>query len=109
MKKQNHLFIFSNGKLAAINKQNGEIVWEVKVKTYLTNAVSLVYAQLQVEGDKIYLGTSGILLCLSTKDGSLIWKNVLKGWGYQFVHIAGADNSANIAAANVAAAAVTTM
>ena len=109
MKKQNHLFIFSNGKLAAINKQNGDIVWEVALKNYVSAASTLLYGQISVEGDKIFIGASGILLCLSTKDGSLIWKNELKGWGYQFVHIAGADNSANVAAASAAAAAATTM
>lgn len=98
MKQKNYLFIFSNGKVAAINKADGQIAWEVKLKDYLTNATVLMYGQISVEGDKIFVGSSGILLCLSTKDGALIWKNELKGWGYQFVSLANTTDNASIAA-----------
>ena len=105
MRPVNALFILSNGRLAAINKKNGEIIWEVKLKQYLNNKISLTIGQLSVEGNKIFVGCSGILLCLDTKDGSLIWKNELKGWGYNFVSIANTGNEAASAEAdNVAAA-----
>ena len=94
MRQLNALFILSNGRLAAINKKNGEIIWETKLKQYLNNKLSLSIGQLNVEGDKIYVGCTGILLCLSTKDGSLIWKNELKGWGYNFVSMANVGNEA---------------
>ncbi len=107
MKKDNLLYIFSNGKVAAINKKDGVIKWEVKLKQYLTNSMRLIYGQISVEDNKIYIGSSGVLLCLSTKDGSLIWKNELKGWGYQFVNMANANNeAANAAAISAANAAV---
>jgi outer membrane protein assembly factor BamB len=107
MRQPTALFILSNGRLAAINKKNGEIIWEVKLKQYLNNKLSLTIGQLSVEEDKIYVGCSGILLCLSTKDGSLIWKNELKGWGYNFVSMANAGNEAASAEADNAAAAST--
>ena len=107
MRPTNALFILSNGRLAAINKKNGDIIWEVKLKQYLNNKISLTIGQLTVEGNKIYVGCSGILLCLSTKDGSLIWKNELKGWGYNFVSLANASNEAASAEADNAAAAST--
>ncbi len=102
--KQNNLFILSGGRLAAINKKNGEIVWEVKLKAYLTVKMTLSIGQISVEDNKIYVGSTGILLCLSTKDGSLIWKNELKGWGYNFVSMANVTNDAAAAAINAAAA-----
>jgi outer membrane protein assembly factor BamB len=105
MRPVNALFILSNGRLAAINKKNGDIIWEVKLKQYLNNKISLTIGQLSVEGDKIYVGCSGILLCLNTKDGSLVWKNELKGWGYNFVSIANTANEAASAEADHAAAA----
>ena len=105
MKQQNHLFILSNGRVAAINKKDGEIVWEVKLKQYLSNSLSCSIGQISVEGNKIFVGCSGILLCLNTKDGSLVWKNELKGWGYQFVSLANATNEAASAATLEAAAA----
>jgi outer membrane protein assembly factor BamB len=107
MRPVNALFILSNGRLAAINKKNGEIIWEVKLKQYLNHKISLTIGQLNVEGNKIYVGCSGILLCLDTKDGSLVWKNELKGWGYNFVSLANAGNEAASAEAGNAAAAST--
>ena len=103
--KQNNLFILSKGRVAAINKKDGAIIWEVKLKAYLSTAMTLSFGQIQVEDNKIYIGANGILLCLSTKDGSLIWKNELKGWGYQFVSMAEVNNTAASAAISAASAA----
>jgi outer membrane protein assembly factor BamB len=105
MKQSNHLFILSNGRVAAINKKDGSIVWEVRLKEYVSTKMSMSIGQINVEGDKIFVGSTGILVCLSTKDGSLVWKNELKGWGYNFVSMANTSNEAAGAAAIQAAAA----
>ena len=105
MKNKNTLFIFSNGRVAAINKKDGSIIWEVKIKQYLSNSMSTTFGQINVEEDKIYVGCSGILLCLQTKDGSLIWKNELKGWGYSFVSMANLNGDNTAQAINAAQAA----
>ena len=107
MKKTNHLYILSNGRVAAINKKDGEIIWEVKLRQYVSRTMSFYFGQISVEDNKLFIGSSGILLCLSTKDGSLIWKNELKGWGYQFVSMANV-NSESASAAATSAAAVST-
>ncbi len=107
MKQQQALFIFSNGRVAAINKKDGSLIWEVKLKQYLNSVSRFTFGQITAEGDKIFVGASGMLLCLSAKDGSLIWKNELKGWGYNFVSMANAGNeAASAAAASAASAAV---
>ncbi len=110
MKKSNLLFILSNGRVAAINKNDGQIVWEVKLRQYVTAAATMTIGQISVEDDNIFVGGSGILLCLSTHDGSLIWKNELKGWGYQFISLANVNNEAATAAGkrNAAASSATT-
>jgi len=108
MKQKNLLFILSNGKVAAIDKKDGSIVWEVKLKEYASTAMKLAIGQINVEGDRIFVGSSGILLCLSTKDGSLIWKNELKGWGYNFVSMANVGNEALAASSIQSAAAANT-
>ncbi len=102
MKQQKHLYIFSNGRIAKINKSNGEIVWEVKLKDYGMNHVTI--GNLKVEDDKIYFGGYGKLICLNEKDGSLSWKNDLKGWGYSYVTFANNGIDEIISAANNAAA-----
>ena len=109
MKTTPVLYILSNGRVAAVNKKDGSIVWEVKLKQYLSSKMTLTYGQITVEDNKLYIGSTGMLICLSTKDGSLIWKNELKGWGYSFVSMAGAGNEAAASAAGNAAAATTVL
>ncbi len=105
MRKLNHLFILSNGRVAAIDKKQGNIIWEIKLKEYVGSTMSMAIGQLMVEDNKIFVGGSGILLCLNAKDGSLLWKNELKGWGYSFVSMAGVSNEAAAATMEAAAAA----
>lgn len=101
--KKDLLFVLSNGRVAAINKKDGSIVWEVKLNLHVGSVMKMAIGQINVEGDKLYIGAAGILLCLSTKDGSLIWKNELKGWGYNFVSMANAGIEAGAAAYQAAA------
>lgn len=103
MKTVNVLYILSTGRVAAINKKDGNIVWEVKLKEYVKSSMLGSIGQISAEGDKLYVGVAGILLCLNAKDGSLVWKNELKGWGYNFVSLANANNDAAGAAQQAAA------
>lgn len=110
MKQKNTLFIFSNGRVAAIDKKSGDIIWEIKMKQYAGRSMSFSYGQIFAEDGKVYVGTSGMLFCLNAKDGSLLWKNDLKGWGYQFVALANMGNEGSVAssASSAATAAVIT-
>ncbi len=111
MKPITHLYILSKGRVAAISKKDGSIIWDIKLKDYYKNSGGFGYGQISVEGNKLFIAVSGVLFCLNTKDGSLVWINELKGWGYNFISVAGAGNeSAAASAANdaVVAAAVVT-
>jgi PQQ-like domain len=101
MKQQKYLYIFSNARIAKINKSNGEIVWEVKLKEHGLSHVTI--GSLKVQDDKIYFGGYGKLLCLKEKDGSLIWKNDLKGWGFGYVIFSNTNTDEAMVAANQAA------
>lgn len=103
MKKQAVLYILSNGRVAAISKKDGAIVWEVKLKEYIKSSMLTGIGQIMVEDGKLYIGVGGMLLCLSAKDGSLVWKNELKGWGYSFVSMANTASEAAGAASQQAA------
>ncbi len=112
MKPHNHLYILSKGRVGAVNKRDGSLAWEIKLKEYHKNSNGYNYGQISVEDDKLFVASSGILFCLSAKDGSLVWVNELKGWGYNFISVAGVTNESAAAgsAANdaaVAAAVVT--
>jgi outer membrane protein assembly factor BamB len=105
-KKNEYLHIFSNGRVAKINATNAEIVWEIKLKEH-----GLAYAtigSIKVEHNKIFIGASGKLICLNEKDGSFVWKNDLKGWGYSYVIFSNTNTEpmASAAAAAAASAAV---
>lgn len=104
MKQNNILYILSNGRVAAVNKKDGSIIWEIKLKQHGLSNTAHSVGQIYVEDNKIYIGCTGILACLSTKDGSLIWKNELKGWGFGFVSMANVNNDAAGAAIKAAAA-----
>jgi outer membrane protein assembly factor BamB len=106
--KQNNLFIFSNGRVAALSKKDGSIIWEVKLKHYIKNGLSYAVGQISEEAGKLYIGVSGIIVCLSAKDGSFLWVNELKGWGYGFVSMANVNNDAAVIAAQSAASATAT-
>ncbi|RYD70416.1 MAG: hypothetical protein EOP53_25460 [Sphingobacteriales bacterium] len=107
MKQKNILYIFSNGRVAAIDKKDGQIIWEVKVKQYLGSSMSYSVGQINVEDDNIFVGVSGVLICLNRKDGSFKWKNELKGWGYSFISMGNVSNEASAAAFAAAQAAST--
>jgi outer membrane protein assembly factor BamB len=102
--KKDVLYILSNGRAAAINKKDGSIVWEVKLKEYAGSSMINSIGQITVEGDKIFIGSGGILLCLAAKDGAFLWKNELKGWGYNFISFANVGSDAAGAAMLAAAA-----
>lgn len=104
MKKNDMLYIYSNGRAAAISKTDGSLVWEVNLKKYAGMSIRAI-GQITVEDDKLFIGGGGVLLCLAAKDGAFIWKNELKGWGYNFISIANAEGSAASAALASAAAA----
>ncbi|RYY66634.1 MAG: hypothetical protein EOO13_15540 [Chitinophagaceae bacterium] len=110
MRYKNILYIFSNGRVAAIDKKDGQIIWEVKLKQYLGSSMSYAVGQINVEEDNIYVGVSGVLACLARKDGAFKWKNELKGWGYGFISMGNVANEASaaaVAAAQAASAATT--
>ena len=91
------LYILSYGKVAAINKKDGSIIWEKKLKEYISALSLNGIGQLIAEGDKLYIAISGKLLCLKAKDGSFLWKNDLKGFGYQFISLANQNSEGVVA------------
>jgi outer membrane protein assembly factor BamB len=98
------LYIFSYGRVAKLNKQNGEIVWEIKLKDLGVTSYN-AFGDIRHEGEYLFIGISGHIICLTEKDGSLVWKNDLKGWGYNYISIAN-DTSNTSEKAGMTAAAV---
>jgi outer membrane protein assembly factor BamB len=104
------VYIFSFGRVAKLNKQNGEIVWEIKLKDLGITSYN-AFGDIRHEGEYLFIGISGHIICLTENDGSLVWKNDLKGWGYNYISIANdtsnTSEKAGMAAAIAAAHAAT--
>ena len=98
------LYIFSNGKVAALNKKDGTIIWETELKAHVSYTGHSV-GQITFEEGKLFIGVTGRVICLNAKDGSLLWVNELKGWGYNFVSLANTSIESSAAAEAVKAAA----
>ncbi len=105
--KKEFLYIFSAGRVAKVNSKNGEIVWTIKLKDHGITMYNS-FGDIRVDQDKIFIGLSGHLICLKESDGSLVWKNNLEGWGYNYISIANdaANHSEKASSAAAAAAAV---
>jgi outer membrane protein assembly factor BamB len=79
----NQLYIGSNGKVAAINPDSGQIKWETKLDTGSGLFSSTAYQDIAIleDGDKVFAGCNGHLFCLNPRTGNVLWHNKLKGWG----------------------------
>jgi outer membrane protein assembly factor BamB len=84
-----YLYIYSAGKVAKISKQNGEIIWQTKLR----DVGSATVANVKIEDEKIFIGANGKLICIKEKDGELIWSNSLTGWGYNYIIFANQDQT----------------
>jgi outer membrane protein assembly factor BamB len=109
MRKEKTLYILSGGRVAAIEKETGTIKWEVKLKEYVSSSYAGSIGQIVAEDNKLYISVTGIVLCLSAKDGALIWKNELKGWGYKYVSMANTGSEAAAISAQAAVHVATTV
>jgi outer membrane protein assembly factor BamB len=81
LKADDLVFVGSGGKVAAIARAGGEIVWEQKMADGIVSLLCDPAVGLLV-------GASGRLWCLDPVTGSQRWHNELKGFGLGAVAIA---------------------
>ena len=77
------IYIGSNGKLAAINPKNGEIIWQTKIAAAYNCDVSIVEKE-----DYLFVGCYGKIHGVNKQNGEILWTNELTGWGYANIGIA---------------------
>jgi hypothetical protein len=68
------VFVGLNGRVSALDRNTGEIVWETREK--LAGDVSLL-----LDGDRLIAALNGYLYCFDPRDGRVLWHNPLKGYG----------------------------
>jgi outer membrane protein assembly factor BamB len=68
------VFVGLGGRVVALDRDTGEIVWTSSVRW--GTDVSLL-----LDGDRLIAALSGYLYCLDPRDGRVLWHNPLKGYG----------------------------
>ena len=102
MKSNDLIFVGFNRRVAALNRQTGELVWQWKA----TRGQS--YVSLLLDGDLLVVAVDGYMYGLNPSSGEELWFNEMSGFGTgvtSLVSAAGAaSNSAVLSAAAKAAA-----
>ncbi|MEE9294207.1 MAG: PQQ-binding-like beta-propeller repeat protein [Phycisphaerae bacterium] len=75
MTEEDILFVGFNKRVAALNRETGEILWTWKA-TSGSGFVSLL-----LDGDRLFAAVSGYVYCLDPLTGQPLWTNPMKGFG----------------------------
>jgi outer membrane protein assembly factor BamB len=73
---QDLLFVGFNGRVVALERRSGELVWEWKCPKPSSQMVAVL-----VQGERIYASSAGYTYCLDALNGEQLWGNTLKGMG----------------------------
>lgn len=85
----NPLIIGSNGAVAAIDPESGNVLWKTVLKSGgLISATSHEDISVLVQGSVVFAGGAGHLFCLDADSGRVIWHNPLKGFGHNDIALA---------------------
>jgi hypothetical protein len=73
------LFLGLNGRVAALVRHSGEIVWEWEAKN--KNLPVRGYVTLLVDQEQLFVSANGYTYRLDPLTGAELWSNPLRGWG----------------------------
>ena len=68
------IFVGLNGKVAALHRDSGEIVW-------VNTEMRFGLVTLLLDGDRLIVSNSGYLYGLDPATGKTLWHNPMKGFG----------------------------
>ncbi len=84
------VYVASSGKLAALQKSNGAVIWQREIKDTATagglscgsgSSSSVIYANPVVDNGIVYLGTySGKIMAYNTINGNILWEYPSEGY-----------------------------
>ena len=75
MKIEDFVFVGFNSRVAALDRQTGDIVWQWKA----SNGSGFV--SLLLDGDRLFAAVKGYTYCLDPATGQQLWLNPMKGFG----------------------------
>jgi outer membrane protein assembly factor BamB len=82
------LVIGSNGFVSRIDSATGAELWRTPLLPGLLTKTAYVDVSVLLRGDVVFAGAHGHLFGLALEDGRILWKNELKGMGYNDVALA---------------------
>jgi outer membrane protein assembly factor BamB len=75
------LFLGLNGRVAALDRDSGEIVWEWTAKDPDKHRAIGGYMTLLVDQGQLFVSANGYTYRLDPLTGAELWANPLRGWG----------------------------
>lgn len=81
MNLQQLLFLGLNGRVAALDRDSGEIVWEWTAKDPEKQRAVGGYMTLLVDQGELFVSANGYTYRLDPLTGAELWANPLRGWG----------------------------
>jgi outer membrane protein assembly factor BamB len=94
------VFIGFNSRVAALDRDTGEIVWDWQAPKPRTSG----YVTLLLDGDRLIAAVNGYMYCLDPETGEQLWYNETKGFGTGVTSIATVRGNSNPEVAAMAAA-----
>ena len=91
----NHIYVGIKGTVLALDRSSGVVVWQ-------TGLSGGTFVNLADDGDRVYALSQGEAFCLDARDGRILWKNPLKGFGLGLGSILVPGNNNSHASAAVA-------
>jgi len=90
------LFLGISNHVVCLSKGSGEQLWTTKLKS---STITNVY----YEANNVFAYSGGHLFCLKASDGSIVWENPLKGFGYGTCIIASEHQNTAVITSQIAA------
>ncbi len=88
------LFVGFNSRVAALDRQTGQIVWQWKSPKGRSPHVAVL-----LDGDRLMVSVHGYTYCLDTATGEQIWSNSFEGFGFGLPSLASIHGNSGSAAA----------
>lgn len=93
-----HLYIGSNGHVAALDPTTGTEIWRTKLGGGMFSTTGSQDVCVLEHDGRVFAGSAGHLFCLDAASGTVLWHNELSGLGHNDVTLAIAGKSVQFVA-----------
>ena len=98
MRVEGFVFVGLRSRVAALDRQTGDIIWHWKA------SAGSGFVSLLLDGDSLFVSVQGYTYCLDPATGQQLWLNPLKGFGIGITSLASSRGQSSSAPAAQAAA-----